>query len=147
MQRSENWRGQGLVFKKAGGLPATVLVVWAAAYREPWCLVTNAAYISEFTYGLRYWQEAGFRDLKSDGWQWQTSRVWTPDHVHVLLLVMSLVYAYTLTLGTLVLTYSPAFRAVARFGKRAHYSLFRLGLRLFALMTARHSGLIPLLLT
>ena len=72
--------------------------------------------------------------------------MWTPDHAHILLLVMSLAYAYTLTLGTLVLTYPPSFRAVARPGKRAHYSLFRLGLRLFAFMTAQASGLIPLLL-
>lgn len=146
VQRGENWRGQGLVFKKAGWLPATVLVIWQAAYAEPWCLVTNAAYISNFTYGLRYWQEASFRDLKSDGWQWHTSQVWTPDHAHILLLVMALAYAYTLTLGTLVLTYPPAFRAVARSGKRIHYSLFRLGLRLFAFLNARHSSLIPLLL-
>jgi hypothetical protein len=146
VQRGETWRGRGLVFKKAGWLSATVLVIWQAAYAEPWCLVTNAAYITDFTYGLRYWQEASFRDFKSDGWQWQTSRVWTPDHAHILLLVMSLAYAYTLTLGTLVLTYPPAFRAVARSGKRAHYSRFRLGLRLFSWMTARHSGLIPSLL-
>jgi hypothetical protein len=146
VQRGETWRGQGLVFKKAGWLPATVLVVWAMAYSEPWWFVTNAASISDFTYGVRYWQEASFRDLKSDGWQWQTSRVWTPDHAHVLLLVMSLAYAYTLTLGTLVLTYPPAFHTVARPGKRAHYSLFRLGLRLFSFLNARHSGLIPVLL-
>ena len=146
VQRGESWRGQGLVFKKAGWLSATVLVIWQAAYAEPWCLVTNAAYISDFTYGLRYWQEASFRDFKSDGWQWHTSQVWTPDHAHILLLVMSLAYAYTLTLGTLVLTYPPAFRSVARAGKRVHYSLFRLGLRLFALFTARASGFIPQLL-
>jgi hypothetical protein len=146
VQRGETWRGQGLVFKKAGWLPATVLVIWAKDYAEPWCLVTNAAYISDFTYGLRYWQEASFRDLKSDGWQWQTSRVWTPDHAQILLLVMSLAYAYTLTLGTLVLTFPPAFRTVGRSGTRAHYSLFRLGLRLFSFLNTRHSGLIPPLL-
>jgi hypothetical protein len=146
VRRGESWRGSGLVFKKAGWLSATVLVIWQAAYAEPWCLVTNAAYISDFTYGLRYWQEAGFRDFKSDGWQWHTSRVWTPEHAQILLLVMSLAYAYTLTLGTLVLSYPPAFRSVARAGKRTHYSLFRLGLRLFAFMIAHASGVIPLLL-
>jgi|SRR5436305_11846057 ABC-type spermidine/putrescine transport system permease subunit I len=53
-----------------------------------------------------------------------TSQVNSPDHAHILLLVMSLAYAYTLTLGTLVLTYPPAFRAIARSGKRIHYFLF-----------------------
>jgi len=137
VQRGESWRGSGLVFQKAGWLPATVLVIWQAAYAEPWCLVTNAGYISDFTYGLRYWQEAGFRDLKSDGWQWQASRVWTPDHAHTLLLVMALAYAYTLTLGTLVLACPATFRAVARPGKRVHFSLFRLGLRLFSFLATR----------
>lgn len=147
VRRGENWRGQGVVFKKAGWLATTVLVIWQAAYSEPWCLVTNAADISDFAYGLRYWQEASFRDFKSDGWQWQTSQVWTPEHAHILLLVMSLAYAYTLTLGTLVLCYPPAFVAVARTGQRVHYSLFRLGLRLFAFLAARASLVILPLLT
>lgn len=146
VRRGESWRGYGLVFKKAGWLPATVLVIWQAAYAEPWCLVTNAAYISDCAYGVRYWQEASFRDFKSDGWQWHTSQVWTPDHAQILLLAMALAYAYTLTLGKLVLTYPPAFRCIARAGKRAHYSLFRLGLRLFAFLTAHALGWIPLLL-
>lgn len=146
VRRGESWRGNGLVFKKAGWLATTVLVVWQAAYAEPWCLVTNAAYIADFSYGVRYWQEASFRDFKSDGWQWQRSQVWTPQHAQCLLLVMSLAYAYTLTLGTLVLSYPPAFDAVARTGKRVHYSLFRLGLRLFIFLTTRASGVIlPLL--
>lgn len=135
-----------MVFKKAGWLSTTVLVIWQATYAQPWCLVTNAAYISDFTYGLRYWQEASFRDFKSDGWQWHTSQMWTPDHAHILLLVMSLAYAYTLMLGTLVLTYPPAFTAIARTGNRIHYSLFRLGLRFFAFLSAQRRGFIPRLL-
>lgn len=147
VKRGECWRGSGVVFKKAGWLAATVLVVWQPAYDQAWCLVTNAAYVSDFTYALRYWQEAAFRDLKSDGWQWQTSRVWTPAHAQRLLLVMTLAYAYTLTLGTLVLTLPPLFRAVARPGRRQHFSLFRLGLRLFALVYARYATwLVPSLL-
>lgn len=146
VRRGESWRGAGLVFKKAGWLSATVLVIWQAAYAEPWCLVTNASYISDFTYGLRYWQEASFRDFKSDGWQWHSSQVWTPEHAHLLLLVMSLAYAYTLTLGTLVLTCPATFRAIARAGRRVHYSLFRLGLRLFAFLSARASCVLPRLL-
>ena len=147
VKRGECWRGTGVVFKKAGWLSATVLVIWQQRYDQAWCLVTNAPYVSEFTYALRYWQEAAFRDLKSDGWQWQTSRVWTPAHAHVLLLVMTLAYAYTLTLGSLVLTCPRLFQAVARPGKRQHFSLFRLGLRLFAWVHTRWFDLLisPLL--
>jgi hypothetical protein len=144
VKRGERWRGQGVVFKKAGWLPATVLVIWEAGCPEAWCLVTNADYISDFTYGLRYWQEASFRDLKSDGWQWHSSRVWRPEHAHLLLLVMSFAYTYTLTLGSLVLTFPSVFRVVARPGKRQHFSLFRLGLRLFSFVHARTNTLLLL---
>lgn len=147
VKRGETWRGSGVVFKKAGWLSTTVLVIWHPHYNQAWCLVTNAPYVSDFTYALRSWQEAAFRDLKSDGWQWQTSRVWTPAHAHVLLLVMTLAYVYTLTLGTLVLAVPPIFQAVARPGKRQHFSLFRLGLRCFAFVLARFADyLLPPLL-
>jgi hypothetical protein len=138
-QRGGCWRGSALAFKKAGWLSTTVLVVWHPAYHQPWCLVTNAAHVRDYTYALRYWQEASFRDLKSDGWQWHTSRVWTPAHAHVLLLVMTVAYAYVLTLGQLVLTAPALFQAVARPGKRQHFSLFRLGLRLFAFLVSSRS--------
>lgn len=143
VQRGECWSGSGLVFKKAGWLPATVLVIWDWAYADPWCLVTNAPYISTYTYGVRYWQEAGFRDLKSDGWQWQSSRVWTPAHAEVLLLVMALAYTYTLTLGSLVLNDPALFCLVGRYGKRQHFSIFRLGLRLFDYLAARQQLPLP----
>lgn len=139
VKRGECWRGTGVVFKKSGWLPTTVLVVWHARYDQAWCLVTNAPYVSDFAYALRYWQEASFRDLKSDGWQWHTSRIWTPAHAHILLLVMTVAYTYTLTLGTLVLTFPLVCQAVARPGKRQHFSLFRLGLRLFAFLLSAHA--------
>jgi hypothetical protein len=139
----EHWRGRGLVFKKAGWLPATVLVVWQAGCAEPWCLVTNAPDVHDFSDGLRSWQEAAFRDLKSDGWQWQRSRVWTPDHAQILLLGLTLAYAYTLTLGQMVLQHPPLFRLIARPGKRQHFSLFRLGLRLWRFLTASHTAYVP----
>lgn len=139
VKRGECFRGSGVVFKKAGWVATTVLVVWEKRYAEPWCLVTNAPWVSDFTYAVRYWQEAAFRDLKSDGWQWHTSRVWTPDHAQVLLLVMSLAYTFVLTLGTLVLSDPALFRAVARPGKRQHFSCFRLGLRLFDFWTSTFS--------
>jgi hypothetical protein len=147
VKMGETWRGTGVVFKSAGWVSTTVLVIWQAGYKEPWCLVTNAPWGSDFTYGLRYWQEAGFRDLKSDGWQWQTSRIWTPDHAHRFLLAMTLAYTYVLTLGDLVLSDAALFKSVGRGGKRQHFSTFRLGLRLFALWLARHHApLFPALL-
>jgi len=123
------WSGTGQAFKKAGWLSTTVHVVWGRAYREPWCVVTNCPTVHAFDYAKRYWQEASFRDLKSDGWQWQTSRIFTPAHANLLLLVLSLAYAYVLTLGSFAFD-DPALRRLVTKGQRHTYSIFRLGLRL-----------------
>lgn len=129
-QAGQTWRGQGQVFKKAGWLNAHVLVVWGQAYRECWCLVTNCPQVTGWDYAVRYWQESSFRDLKSDGWQWHTSRIWTPAHANRLLLVLSLAYAWVLTLGTLVCTDRDLAQCITK-GQHSTYSLFRLGLRLW----------------
>lgn len=124
------WRGHGQVFKKAGWLDCRVLVLWGQRYRESWCLVTNCPWVTGWEYGIRYWQEASFRDLKSDGWQWQRSRIWTPDHANRLLLVLVLAYAWVLSLGSLVLD-DPALTPLVAKGRQVTYSVFRQGLRLW----------------
>jgi hypothetical protein len=129
-QAGQTWQGKGQVFKKAGWLEGRVLVVWGQAYQECWCIVTNCPWVTGWDYAVRYWQEASFRDLKSDGWQWQASRVWTPAHAQRLLLVLALAYAWVLTLGTLVMTDADLAHQVTK-GHRPTYSIFRLGLRLW----------------
>jgi len=126
----ERWSGTGEVFKKAGWLPASVHLIWQAGYAEPWCLITNDPTISGNLYAVRYWQEAGFRDLKSDGWQWQATHIFTPDHADRLLLVMALAYALTLTAGLLVLSDPVSYPVLKLSKSRTPFSLFRLGLRL-----------------
>jgi hypothetical protein len=126
----QTWHGTGQVFKKAGWLECRVLVVWGQAYHECWCLVTNCPTVTAWDYAMRSWQESSFRDLKSDGWQWQASRIWTPAYANRLLLVLALAYAWVLTLGTLVLTDADLARQVCK-GSPPSYSLFRLGLRLW----------------
>lgn len=129
-QAGQTWRGQGQVFKKAGWLEAEVRVVWGQAYRECWCIVTNCPAVTGWEYAVRYWQECSFRDLKSDGWQWQASRIWTPAHANRLLLVLTLAYAWVLTLGTVVCTDADLARCVTK-GRQPTFSIFRLGLRLW----------------
>ncbi|MHB8752256.1 MAG: transposase family protein [Aggregatilineales bacterium] len=123
------WRGNGHAFKKAGWLATEIHVLCGRAYREPWCVVTNCPGLDGWEYAKRYWQQAAFRDLKSDGWQWQTSRIFTPAHANLLVLVLSLAYAWLLTLGTLAFDDPTRYRLLAK-GKTRPYSLFRLGLRL-----------------
>lgn len=125
------WSGHGQVFKKAGWLDCQVLVIWGKQYRESWCLVTNCPWVTGWDYGIRYWQEASFRDLKSDGWQWQCSRIWSPDHANRLLLVLALAYAWVLSLGSLVLD-DPTLAPLVSKGRQTTYSVFRQGLRFWS---------------
>ncbi len=129
-EAGQTWFGHGQVFKKAGWLDCHVFVLWGKAYRESWCLVTNCPWVSGWDYAIRYWQEASFRDLKSDGWQWQGSRIWTPAYANRLLLVMALAYAWMVSLGSLALDY-PVLAQHLPAARRATYSVFRHGLRLW----------------
>jgi hypothetical protein len=137
----QTWQGSGQVFKKAGWLEARVLVVWGQAYAECWCLVTNCPWVTGWDYAVRYWQEASFRDLKSDGWQWQLSRIWTPAHANRLLLVLTVAYAWVLTLGTLACS-EPDLTQLVTKGRKPTYSIFRLGLRLWEYCMGQVSSLL-----
>src|SRR5512134_3701093 len=72
----QTWCGRAQVFKKAGWQWKWVYLVWEVGYAEPWCLFSNQAALSPTLYSGRFQHECGFRDLKSDGFQWQRSRVW-----------------------------------------------------------------------
>lgn len=125
VDKGGQFTAEGNVFKKAGWLHGIVHVIWDLPYQQAWCLVTNCPHISGRLYARRTWQEASFRDLKSDGWQWQTSRIFTPHHANLLLLVLSVAYAFVLSLGALVFD-EPALAAHVL---DKHCSIFRNGLR------------------
>lgn len=125
------FRGAGEVFKKAGWVACQGRVIWDAAYQEPWCLISDRADLTGREYGCRNWQEQSFRDLKGGGWQWDHSHVWQPDHADRLLLVLWLAYALTLSFGWFAYA-DPILRAEATRGSRIRFSLFRLGLRVWA---------------
>jgi hypothetical protein len=124
------WSGKGQVVKKDGWLDTTVLGLWAIGYTAYWCLITNDPTAPGDDSALRYGQAAGFRDLKSASWQWQTSRMWSPDHANRLLLVMALATAWMLPLGPFALD-APELKPYFSNGRVPTYSLFRLGLRFF----------------
>ena len=123
------WHGRGQAFKKAGWLPTTARVLWGKVYREPWCLVSNCPDLDSWTYAKRCWHEGGFRDLKSDGWQWQVSHIFSADHANRLLLVLAIACGYVLTLGRFAFD-DQALRRLVSKGTRQTYSRFRLGFRL-----------------
>jgi hypothetical protein len=117
--RGQQWQSVGEVFKKAGWLPAQVSVVWGQDYDHPWCLVSSQP-VPPYAYGRRFDQEVSFRDLKSDGFQWQRSHVWLPDHAERLLLILAFAYWLVLAVGQRLAAAAPPKRP-------ARSSPFRLG--------------------
>jgi hypothetical protein len=132
--RGQAWQSVGDVFKKAGWLPAHVTVTWDADYDHPWCLVSSCP-ITPHAYGLRFDQEVSFRDLKSDGFDWQRSHVWLPEHAERLLLVLALAYWLVLALGQRI--------PRPRRGRASRWSAFRRGKEVLAALF--HPTIAPLL--
>ena len=144
----EVWEGSGTVFKKRGQIAAHVRVIWDENQKEPWSLVTNDPTLTGREYALRNWQEQGFRDLKSGGWQWNHSHVWMPDHADRLLLVLTLAYAWVLSLGSYFIhTGHAAPLRTERDGRqRRRLSVFREGLEhLDQMIRRRHIVCLKLL--
>jgi len=137
----QTWIGRAEVFKKAGWQMKWVYLVWELGYAEPLCLFSNQPDVSPQLYSRRFHHECGFRDLKSDGFDWQQSRVWLPAHVERLLLVLSLAAFWSLCEGTKVLWLYPLTRRQQRLG------VFRLGLDyLFERFHAFKTGCLELFL-
>jgi len=118
----QRWSGRAQVFKKAGWQWKWVYLLWEIGYAQPWCLLSNHPQLDPLLYRIRAHHESGFRDLKSDGFNWQQSRVWLPSHVERLLLVLALATFWALTEGTKVLHLYPLTC------RQQRLSVFRLGL-------------------
>jgi len=118
----QRWTGRALVFKKAGWQWKWVYLVWEVGYKEPWCLFSDQADLDPLLYSARNHHECSFRDLKSDGFNWQASRIWLPQHVERLLLALALATFWTLAEGTKVVHLYPLTR------RQQRLSVFRLGL-------------------
>ena len=132
IQPGRQWSGTGEVFKKGGWIQAHIHLIWKRSMDEPWCIVTNHPQAMAAWYAVRMWQEEGFRDLKSGGWQWHRSQVRQPDHAERLILALTLAYAWTLSLGTRAIRAGKTVLSHITRGHRRTYSVFRLGLRYFS---------------
>jgi hypothetical protein len=127
----KTFSSRGTLFKKRP-IPGYVRLIWEADQAEPWCLFTNLRWLSGYPYAMRWWQEESFKDLKSGGWQWESSRIRCPNRMSRLILVMALAYTWMLSLGTQLCHAEPAVqRAVATRDEFQRFSLFRLGYRWF----------------
>lgn len=141
VQPGEIWGQVGTVFKQRGRIPAHARALWGVGYAEPWALVTNDAGLTGYEYARRNWQEQSFRDLKSGGWHWGSSRIRLPQHVANLLIVLVLAYAWVVALGSHAVAVGCAQPLVRRpdGALRRFWSLFKEGLRYFAQVVQRHT--------
>ena len=75
-----SWSGKITCFK-TNPLDCTLLARWDDGYAEPWLILTdlnpNEAHIR--WYGFRAWIESSKSCVKSDGWQWQRTRLTNPE--------------------------------------------------------------------
>lgn len=122
----------GTLFRRDHAVQGTLYLLWELGQAEAWCLFSNVRDLGGQRYALRWWQEESFKDLKSGGWQWQTSRLRCPRRMERLLLVMAIAYGWMLSLGA-QLSQQPLSvqRQVANRDEWQRMSLFRLGLRWF----------------
>ncbi len=71
------------------------------SYKEPWLILTDLEPEEGNTkwYSLRAWIESSYRDLKSDGWQWQKTRLREPARAERIWLAMAVATLWTVTMG------------------------------------------------
>lgn len=141
VQPGQHWQAKGRVFKKRGKIPACAIALWTQGYDEPWSLVTNNENLTGWEYARRNWQEQSFRDLKSHGWQWESSRIHHPDHMDKLMLLLTVAYGWILSLGSYAVHWGKA-RPLQRHQDgtfRRYWSLFKEGLNLFVDYLTRYN--------
>lgn len=82
-------------------LDCTLVARWEAGYRDPWLLLTDLAPAAAEAawYRLRGWIEAGFKDLKRGGWQWQHTRMTDPERVGRLWLALAVATLWAVSVG------------------------------------------------
>lgn len=97
------WRGRGTAFATPHSrLQCTLLACWENNTEEPWLILTNLPPEASDAcwYGMRAWIEQGFKMTKRGGWQWQRTRMTTPERASRLWLAVSVATLWLLSQGT-----------------------------------------------
>ena len=94
------WAGKVTCFA-VNSVEGTLLACWGAKHLEPWIILTDLPpeNASAAWYGMRSWIEDSFKDLKSDGWQWQNTRMSDPDRAARLWLALSVATLWVVSVG------------------------------------------------
>jgi hypothetical protein len=122
--------GRGTWYRVWGrAITTNVVAVWRTGDADPWLLLTDlpATPARCTDYRRRTWEEEGFRDWKSSGWNWQRSRIRRPERVDRLLLLLALATVWMAVLAQRVIRRGE--RKLLEPRSRRCYSSFQLGLR------------------
>jgi hypothetical protein len=94
------WTGKVTCFA-VNSVEGTLLASWGAKYLEPWLILTDLPpeNASAAWYGMRSWIEGSFKDLKSDGWQWQNTRMSDPARAARLWLALAVATLWVVSVG------------------------------------------------
>ena len=94
------WAGKVTCFA-VNSVEGTLLACWGAKHLEPWIILTDLPpeNASATWYGMRSWIEDSFKDLKSDGWQWQKTRMSDPDRATRLWLALAVATLWVVSVG------------------------------------------------
>ena len=101
-QPGTRWRGTGTAFKRpTRRLRCTLLACWEEGYTDPWLILTDLPPEASAAgwYGLRAWIEQGFKVTKRAGWQWQRTRMTTPQRAARLWLAVAVATLWLLSVG------------------------------------------------
>jgi hypothetical protein len=122
------WCGTAEVFKKAGWRRCQVIAQWPRGRRDPWLLVTDqSACLGRWRqYARRMWIEESFRDEKSQGFDWEGSRVRVVAHAERLLAVVALAMLLVVSLGSWLI--KRGYRHEYDPRRQRRLSVFQLGL-------------------
>jgi hypothetical protein len=96
----QSWSGRVTCFK-TNPLDCTLLARWDQGYQDPWLILTDfaPADADALWYGLRSTTECVYRDIKSDGWRWERTRLTDPERAERLWLAMAVATLWMLFLG------------------------------------------------
>jgi hypothetical protein len=127
--RGACWRGEALVFKKAGWRAAAVAACWPRDSDGPWLLVSDRDDGPRLfrRYAKRTWTEELFKDEKSSGFRWGDSHVTDAEHASRLVLLIALATYLALAVGSRVVR--AGLRGFLDTTRQRTLSYFTIGLR------------------
>ena len=139
---SSPWKAFGSVIQKAGqqvwlgeveytqqhAYRTHLLAYWQPGKPEPWLLTTNLPTLASAlkAYRRRAWIEETFGDLKDNGFDLESSRLRTTQHLHRLTLAVMLLYLDLIATGSKAI--KNGLRRLVDRSNRRDLSLFRIGL-------------------